>query len=54
MMKQAGFTLPGTEAGNSRLLQSGLAGEDWVQQQQHGEWEDLTGGIASIWTGVKL
>lgn len=52
MMKQAGFTLPGTETGNRRLAESGLAGEDWYAQQ--GEWEDLTGGIASIWTGVKL
>lgn len=52
MMKQAGFVLPGSEVGNAKLIQSGLGGEEWVRQQ--GEWEDLTGGIASIWTGVKL
>ncbi|CAO1622215.1 unnamed protein product [Sympodiomycopsis kandeliae] len=52
MMKNAGFTLPGTEAGRAVLAKNGLNGEDWYAQQ--GEWEDLTGGIATIWTGVKL
>ena len=52
MMKQAGFTLPGSESGRRRLGEEGLEGEDWASQD--GEWEDLTGGIATIWTGVKL
>lgn len=53
MMKRAGFVLPGSEAGLKRLVAEGLDGEEWAGADQ-GEWEDLTGGIASIWIGVKL
>lgn len=53
MMKKVGFVLPGSEDGERRLRQEGLDGEEWGGSGK-GEWEDLTGGIATIWIGCKL
>lgn len=53
MVKEAGFTMPGVgTAGADRIRDAGLGAETWANNSQ--EWEDLTGGIASIWVGVKL
>lgn len=50
MIREAGFLTPG---GGSGIIQdAGLGQEHWAKEGK--EWEDLSGGIASIWVGVKL
>ncbi|KAN0060559.1 2-hexaprenyl-6-methoxy-1,4-benzoquinone methyltransferase [Thecaphora frezii] len=54
MVRNAGFHLPGTPAASSL----GFTRESWAAQAGDedvaGAWEDLTLGIASVWTGVKI
>ncbi|CAO1625428.1 unnamed protein product [Parajaminaea phylloscopi] len=53
MVKEAGFTMPSAGGvGSDRIRDAGLGAETWAGNEK--EWEDLTGGIATIWVGVKL
>lgn len=53
MVKEAGFTMPSASGvGTKRIREAGLGAEVWASNEK--EWEDLTGGIATIWVGVKL
>lgn len=53
MIREAGFCTPGVGQGSQIIEEAGLGQEYWAKAGGK-EWEDLSGGIASIWVGVKL
>ncbi|PWN24822.1 UbiE/COQ5 methyltransferase [Jaminaea rosea] len=53
MIREAGFCTPGVGQGSQIIEEAGLGQEYWAKAGGK-DWEDLSGGIASIWVGVKL
>ncbi|GAC72688.1 ubiquinone biosynthesis methyltransferase COQ5 [Moesziomyces antarcticus T-34] len=53
MMKEAGFHLPGSPTATS-LGFPAESGSAPGSEDVAGAWEDLTFGVATIWTGIKL